>query len=83
MARATNNTKRAAAPRRAAAESLLTYDYLLRGVDVATWEQFKARADASALPVRQVLLQLVGAFASGAIVVEQTTSVRAVRGGAK
>lgn len=60
----------------AQARPVATVDYLLRGVDAQTWAQVQTRAEQASLPVRQVLLQLVDAYARGAIAVEQTYVVK-------
>lgn len=39
--------------------------YLLRDVDAATWEQFKARAKADGVTARGALLQLIAAYTRG------------------
>jgi len=57
--------------------------YLLHDLDPAIWDRFKQRADASGLPMRTVMLELVAAYANGAIEVEQQLVVRPRKAGVR
>lgn len=52
------------------------YDYLLRGIDLQVWEQFKGNADRHGFTSREAMLELVNAYAAGSIILRRTVSMQ-------
>jgi hypothetical protein len=54
--------------------------YILRTIDPDLWTRVKARSQADSLPLRQIILALLGLYADGKVSITQSITAKATKG---